>query len=178
MIKKILIILAVVALILFGGFQFMMYQTKKASPEQVETYSKNGTTLSVFYNSPAKRGRQVMDSLVLFGKVWRTGANEATTFTTNKTIEIKGKELTTGTYTLWTIPSESEWEVIFNSKEYSWGLNWDGTVPRAPEFDVLTVTVPVEQLDQIQERFQIHFEEDGSLTLSWEKTKVKIPIAL
>jgi len=178
MIKKILIALAFIALILFGGFQFMMYQTKKASPEQIETISKNGTSLSVFYSSPALRGRQVMDSLVPFGKIWRTGANESTTFTTNKAIEIQGNELSAGTYTLWTIPNEGEWEVIFNSKSYGWGLNWDGTSPREPEFDVLNIIVPSEQMDQLQERFQIHFEEDLFLTMSWEKTKIKVPIAL
>ncbi|NBG67302.1 DUF2911 domain-containing protein [Acidiluteibacter ferrifornacis] len=178
MLKKIILILLLIGLLLFGGFQYMIYQTKKASPEQVETYTKDDATLSVFYSSPAARGRKVMDSLVPFGKIWRTGANEATTFITNKAIEIEGTELAAGTYTLWTIPNKTSWEIIFNSKSYDWGLNWDGTSPREPEFDVLRITVPVEQLDQFQERFQIHFEENLYLTLSWEKTKVKIPIVL
>ncbi len=178
MIKKIGISLLVIIALLFGAFQFLTYQTKKASPEQNEVYVNDDLMLEVFYCSPFKRGRKIMDSLVPFGKVWRTGANEATTFTTNKDITVAGESLKAGTYTLWTIPNKNEWEVIFNSKEYSWGVNWSQEALREKAYDVVNVKVPVKELPTNQEQFTIKFQGDVSLVLAWEKTQIEIPISL
>lgn len=178
MIKKIGITLAVIILLLFGAFQFLTYQTKKASPEQVEKYINDDLVLEVVYSSPAKKGRTVMDSLVPFGKVWRTGANEATTFTTNLDITVSGKALKAGTYTLWTIPNPKQWEVIFNSGEYGWGVNWSQVASRDSALDVVKVIVPVLEFPETQERFTIEFKDDVNLSMAWENTKIIIPISL
>ncbi len=178
MIKKIAITLAVIFVLLFGAFQLLTYQTKKASPEQLEKYMNDDIVLEVVYCSPSKKGRTVMDSLVPFGEVWRTGANEATTFTVSKDITISGQPLPAGTYTLWTIPNQKEWEVIFNSGEYGWGVNWSQEVSRDASFDVLNITTPVMQLPVNQERFTIQFEGDVNLTMAWENTKISMPISL
>lgn len=178
MIKKIGIILLIIIALLFGGFQFLTYQTKKASPEQVEKYLKDDLILEVVYSSPAKKGRTIMDSLVRFGEVWRTGANEATTFSTNSDISISGQKLAAGTYTLWTIPNKNQWEVIFNSGEYGWGVDFSQKASRDPNLDVVNVTVPIMELPQIQERFSIEFEGDVYLSMAWENTKVSVPISL
>lgn len=178
MIKKIGIVIVIIIAILFGAFQFLTYQTKKASPEHHETYKNDDLELSIFYCSPSKRGRQIMDSLVPFGKVWRTGANEATTFTTNKTIKVNGQELTAGTYTLWTIPNKNQWEVIFNSKAYGWGVNWSQEALREPEFDVVSVSAPIQELTTTQEEFSITFEGDVNMVMAWENTKISVPITM
>lgn len=178
MIKKIAIILLIIVALLFGGFQFLTYQTKKASPEQIEVYENDDLKLEVFYCSPSKKGRQIMDSLVPYGKIWRTGANEATTFSTNKTIQINGQKLAAGTYTLWTIPNKNQWEVIFNSKAYGWGVNWSQEALRESEFDVVSVSAPIQELTTTQEEFSITFEGDVNMVMAWENTKISVPITM
>lgn len=172
------IVVVSLVVILFGLAKYMGHQTKKASPEATVEYSKNGKKISVFYCRPSKKGRVIFDSLVPYGQVWRTGANEATTFETGTDLEIGGKLLKAGKYTLWTIPNKEEWTVILNSKQYSWGLNFDGTSPREPEADVLQVKVPVEELPATVEMFTISFEDAVALNmvLAWDKTKVAVPI--
>lgn len=171
------IIVAVLAVVLFIAFKFLQYNTKKNSPEATVEYKKDGTELSVFYCRPSKKGREIFGGLLPYGKIWRTGANEATTFTTNQALSIGGKTLPAGTYTLWTIPGPSEWTVIFNSKMYGWGVNFNSEASREPEADVLQVTVPVETLTESIEMFTISFSEPTpSLVLAWDKTKVSVPL--
>lgn len=172
------IVVVVLAAVLFGAFKFMQFQTKKASPEVTATFSKGDTDLSVFYCAPSKKGRDVFGTLVPYGEVWRTGANEATTFTSNKDLLIDGETLPAGTYTLWTIPNEKEWTVIWNKKQYGWGVDFDSQALREPEYDALQVKVPVQNLDTPVEQFSISFEEDGplALLLAWDKTKIAVPM--
>lgn len=176
--KWTLIIVAGLAIVLFGVFKFMQYKTKQASPESVAEYSTGGKKITVGYSRPSKKGRVIFDSLVAYGKVWRTGANEATTFTTETDLEIDGKPLPKGEYTLWTIPEKDEWTVIFNNKQYGWGVNFDGEAAREAEADVLQVKVPVENLENTVEQFTISFQDDTALNmvLAWDKTKVAVPI--
>lgn len=172
------IIVAVLVVGMLGAYQFMKVQTKKASPEVTAAYSKDGQELSVFYCSPSKKGREVFGALVPYEKVWRTGANEATTFTSNKGLQINGKSLPAGKYTLWTIPDKEEWTIIWNSKEYGWGVDFGGQALREPEADVLQIKVPVQNADTSVEQFTISFEETDPLALvfAWDKTKVSVPL--
>lgn len=166
-------------LVLFFGFwKYMQYQTKKASPEQVVEYKKDGKDISVFYCRPSKKEREIFGSLVPYGTVWRTGANEASTFTTAQDLEIGGKKLPAGEYTLWTIPNSEEWTVIWNGKQYGWGVSFEGVPSREAEADVLQIKVPVQKKDSTMEMFSISFEEKDSLNmvLAWDKTKVAVPI--
>lgn len=171
------IVVAVLVVGLFVAFKIMQANTKKASPEVTVEYKSNGTELSVFYCAPSKRGREIFGGLVPYGQVWRTGANEATTFTTNRPLTVGGKNLPAGTYTLWTIPERENWTVIFNGKQYPWGVDWDSKPTREPEHDVLQVQVPVDTLDAPQELFQISFDEKTpALVLAWDRTKVAVPM--
>lgn len=111
--------------------------------------------MTVDYSRPSKKGRVIFGELVPYGKVWRTGANKATTITTDKAITLGGKALAAGTYTLWSIPEAATWQVIFNSKMYPWGVNYDGEPQRNPTADVLTVEVPTETLESEVENFTI-----------------------
>lgn len=176
--KKIILIILLIAALLFGGMQLMVYNTKKHSPEKTEFFSQNDTEIEIVYSSPFKKDRKIIGALVPYGKVWRTGANEATTFKTNKDITIQNQILKAGEYTLWTIPGENEWEIIFNSKEYGWGVNWSEEAQREAEFDVVNVKVPVQQMTETQESFEIKIDENTNLCLSWENTKVCVPMEI
>src|SRR5690606_40445001 len=94
------VVVVVLVAVLFGAFKFMQFQTKKASPENTAIYSKAGTELSVFYCAPSKKEREIFGALIPYGQVWRTGANEATTSTSNKDLKIDGNTLPAGKYTL------------------------------------------------------------------------------
>lgn len=179
--KKILkwvgIVVGVLAVVLFIAFKFLQANTKKASPEATVEYKKDGTEISVFYCQPSKKGRDIFGGLIPYGTVWRTGANEATTFTTSKDLTISGKTLPAGKYTLWTIPQKDKWSVIFNSKMYDWGVSFGGVASREAAADVLQVEVPVEALGAVQEQFQISFDEaTPAMVLAWDKTKVAVPL--
>ena len=124
--KWTLVILAVIALGLsVYAIAFEDIFSKRLSPKDTVKFELNDTKLEVFYNRPYKKGREVFGALVPYNEVWRTGANEATTFTTNKDLMIEGKLMPKGEYTLWTIPHDTVWEVIFNTKQYPLALKLD-----------------------------------------------------
>ena len=157
----------------------MKSQTKKHSPEKNISYSNGGLELSTFYCSPAKKGRVIFGELVPYGEVWRTGANEASTFTTNKDLLIDGKTLSAGTYSLWTIPNESEWQVIFNSKMYDWGVKiTNQKASREADYDALVTDVAVSKSINVKEDFSISFAEIPSegvvMMLSWDTVVVPV----
>ncbi|WP_037325265.1 DUF2911 domain-containing protein [Salinimicrobium terrae] len=153
--------------------------TKAFSPEDTVEFSSGDLQLEVFYNRPYKKNRQIFGGLVPYNEVWRTGANEATTFYTSKDILVDGSLLPAGTYTLWTIPQEESWKIIFNSEMYPWGITADKLPSRVAEYDVLTLEVPVRTLKNPLEQFTIFFEEQQDLinfNLAWDQTLVRVPI--
>ena len=158
----------------------MLKQTKKHSPEKNITYNQEDLELKVFYCSPSKKDRKIFGELVPYGEVWRTGANEASTFSTNKDLSIDGKTLAKGTYTLWTIPRETTWDLIFNSEMYEWGVNYTDQKPaREPKYDVLVTTVTVSKSLTTTESFTISFSDIGTasvMTLAWDN--VVVPVIL
>ncbi len=176
LILKILGAIIAIALILLFVIH---YNTKAHSPEDTVSYSGKNLEMEVFYNRPYKKDREIFGGLVPFNKVWRTGANEATTFVTNKDILVDGSLLRAGKYTLWTIPMDYSWKVMFNSKMYPWGINLDKEAYRDPVFDSLVLEAPVMKTNPPVEQFTIYFEQEGEfidLILSWDKTLIKIPI--
>jgi len=154
--------------------------TKRHSPEIIETYHSNNLELEVFYCSPSKKGRTIFGNLVPFNEVWRTGANEATTFSTNKVLNIANTIVPAGKYTLWTIPGKNQWNIIFNSKIYGWGIRFkNGKASREPEYDIASITIPVSKSTTISENLSITFREiddNLALVILWDNTTVSIPI--
>ena len=140
--KKFLILFAiVVALIILLSVVVRVIrnkQTKSFSPEEVVTYVDGDLKISLLYNRPYKKGREIFGDLVPFGKTWRTGANEATIFETNKALTIKGKNLAPGKYSLWTVPDSTTWLVIFNLETGQWGINSKGEANRDPSLDAIS----------------------------------------
>ena len=178
--KRFLIITGVLVLVLLGIFAYnRLYYRKPFSPEATVEYNKNGKELSVFYNRPYKKGREIFGGLVPYNTVWRTGANEATVFKTNTDLLVKGKVLKAGTYSLWTVPGEQTWKVIFNNESGQWGIDFNGEANRDPAKDVLAVEVPSLTHNKEFEQFTISIEqvgEDLELILLWDKTIVVVPI--
>lgn len=173
-------IVAGFALLLFIGFKALEFQTKRYSPEDTVSYKGGNNQMAVHYNRPYKKERPIFGSLVPFGEVWRTGANEPTTFSTGKRINFGGQTLPPGNYTLWTIPGPETWSIILNNKQYSWGITSEGVASRQPESDVLQVDVPAESTKSTVEQFTIDFVGGGrnpSLVFSWDNTEVSVPIS-
>ncbi len=180
--KWLLAILLFLALLgYFVGLPYLQEQTKKYSPEKTATFSKDGLKLSVVYSSPSKKGRKIFGSLVPHDVVWRTGANEPTTFTSSAAISIAGNKLPQGTYSIWTIPGGERWTVIFNKEIPDWGvtlMSGGKETTRDPENDLIQVVVPRYATSDTVEQFTMEFEETPNLqlALSWDDTKVSVPI--
>lgn len=174
--------LTIAGLLLVAGlviFLILKYNTKAHSPEETVTFISGDLSMEVFYNRPYKKEREIFGELVPYNEVWRTGANEATTFETNKDILVDGSELEAGKYTLWTIPMKDTWKVIFNSGMYPWGINLDEKAYRDPAFDALVLETPVKTNEERLEQFTISFEEENELIflrLAWDQTLVEVPI--
>lgn len=178
--KRFLLIIVGVLILGFVGRSIIRAMTKQHSPEETINFISEGVTFTIFYNRPYKKKRVIFGDLVPFGQVWRTGANEATTFTTNKDILVDGTTLKAGTYTLWTIPDKDSWKVIFNGDTYDWGISIiDGNPSRDPEYDALIIEVPILPLLTTVEQFSIYFEEANDFTimyLAWDRTAIAIPL--
>lgn len=172
--KVTLYLIGILAITLF----LMMAYTKSHSPEAKWKFSTNGLKFEFSYCKPAKKGREIFGKLVPFNKVWRTGANEATIIQFDSDVQINNKHLKAGKYSLWTIPTATNWTIIFNAETGQWGTNYHA------EHDVLKITVPSQKTNTIVESFnisaiQLDNNPDGilcELVLEWDKTQVKIPI--
>lgn len=178
--KWTIITLSVIALGLFLYTYFVedIFSPRK-SPKDTVKFELNDTKLEVFYNRPYKKGRDIFGALVPYNEVWRTGANDATTFTTNKDLMIEGIHMPKGKYTLWTIPNDTAWSVIFNTKQYPWGVDETMQPMREPQFDLMEIEVPVQKLEKLVEQFTIAFDnttDELKLTMAWDYTKIEVSL--
>ncbi len=179
LITRIFIIVAALLVVGVVLFQWLRFDTKRHSPAAITEFVSNGNNITVHYCRPYKKDRAIFGELVAYGEVWRTGANEATTFYTNKDLMIDGQPLPKGEYTLWTIPNETEWKIIFNDQMYGWGVGFDQQASRQAKFDVLTASVPVMQSESPTEQFTIDItpaENAAILSLAWDQTHVELPM--
>tara|TARA_R110001592_G_scaffold18864_10_gene78064 strand:- start:11 stop:583 length:573 start_codon:yes stop_codon:yes gene_type:complete len=176
--KRLLIILSLIAIALFLYSHFVEnIFAPRLSPKETVEFKLNDLKLKVVYNRPYKKGRKIFGALVPFNKVWRTGANEATTFTTNKPLYIKGFTIPAGEYTIWTVPKENVWQVMFNTKKYPWGVDAEMNPMWDPNYDLLEIDVPVEKLKSVVEQFTMAFVNTGDnleLTMAWDETKIAV----
>ena len=139
--------------------------------DTVKVDNAGGAALMIDYSRPAKRGRVVYGGVVPYGEVWRTGANAATQFKTDKALDFGGTVVPAGFYTLWTVPTASGWKLIVNSETGQWG-----TAHKA-EKDLYTIDMKTSTLPQVVERFTISVEPSatgGVLNLDWDTTRASI----
>ncbi len=146
--------------------------------DDAERLSKNGKTqgsiddveITLEYGRPSVKGRKIWGGLVPYDRVWRTGADEATTLEVTSDIAVEGQVLPAGVYSLFTIPGEAEWTVIFNTVSEQWGaFNYDETK------DALRVAV-TPQTAEFVESLELLIE-DSDVILRWGELAVPFRIS-
>jgi hypothetical protein len=144
-----------------------------SQPPKSPRVKAEGKDVEVAYGQPSKRGRVIFGQLEPYGKVWRTGANEATEITFKKDATFGGQQVKAGTYTLFTIPDEKEWTVILNPELKQWGAyGYD----KIKSKDLPHVKVPAKKVDSPVEKLTLRFDEKNSLIIEWDQTQVEVPI--
>jgi hypothetical protein len=162
---KRVILLSLVAGIVLGSCG----EKKPVSPHE----SVNGPDISVRYGRPYKKGRIIFGSLVPYGKVYRCGADSATTVTFDKDATFGGKPVKAGTYTLFVIPDEQSWTIILNSQLGQWGaFDYD----KYKDKDVLHTEVPVKKQDSVVEQLTISLPP-AALVIAWDQVQVSVPVS-
>ncbi len=148
---------------------------KLPSPAAQAKVTLDGKPIAIDYNTPFMRGRKIMGALVPYGQVWRTGANPATTLKTAVNLKIGDLTIPAGTYTIYSLPSETTWKLIINKQTGQWGTvyNQDQDLGRTDMQRGPALSAPVEQ-------FAIKFENTKGKTtelhLIWENTDVFVPV--
>lgn len=144
---------------------------KPASPPATATGKVKDATITIAYSSPSVKGRKIWGGLEAYDKVWRAGANEATTFETDKDIVVQGKALPAGKYSFFLIPKESgTWTAIFNKEPKQWGA-----YKYEEAKDALRVDVKVKPLKATQETLVYKINKAG-FTMDWDKVSVPVSI--
>ena len=169
--------------LLAGSAPGQQDKSKRPSPPASASCKfPDGKSITVDYSSPRMKGRKVFGELVPYGKVWRAGANEATTFVTTRDVTVGGKSVPAGSYTIFTIPNEDKWTLIISKKTGEWGEPYPGEA-----YDFVRVDMKVSKLPSLVENFTIDFDfgetSFGALSVSfcdlrldWETTRASVMI--
>ena len=134
-----------------------------------------GDSLWVDYGRPSMRGRVIFGNVVPWGQVWRTGANAATQFKTDRALDMGGATVPAGTYTLWTIPSQAGAKLVINQQVGQWGTDYDESK------DLVRIDLQTETLAQPVEQFTIQIVSKGAggeISFSWATTRYFVPFTL
>ena len=157
-------------LIFIATTNFAVGQKAKASPRENVTGKINTATISIDYGSPSVRERKIWGALVPFDKIWRAGANEATTFETDKDLIVEGEKLPAGKYSLFIIPNEKECIVIFNKKSDQWGAyNY------SKDLDQLRVEVSPTKETKSAEKL-LFIVKDNEVALLWDNWMIALNV--
>ncbi len=155
------------------GLMFLMMSScTRPSPKAQTSATLGNTTITIDYSQPSVKGRKIWGELVPYDQVWRTGANEATTFSVNQEVRVEGQSLAAGKYGLFTIPEEEEWVIIFNQEADQWGSEeYDAAQ------DALRVRVKPKKAPQFTEQFTFNIDEEGTVSMLWEEMQVDFEVA-
>lgn len=149
-------------------------KSKRPSPHDATDVMLKGKKITIEYGRPFLKGRKVGHELAPYGKVWRTGADEATTLTTEVDLNIGGTKVPAGKYTLYTLPVEGTWKLIINKQTGQWGTKYDESQ------DLARVDMTKTPLPQPVEQFTIAFgkksENSADLNLDWANTRVAVTV--
>jgi hypothetical protein len=134
-----------------------------------------GKRVYVDYGRPSMRGRRIVGELVPYGRVWRTGANAATTLVTETDLRIGEALVPRGTYTLYTLPTAQGWTLIVNRQTGQWGTQYDASR------DLVRIPMRTTRVAQPVEKFTIALERGttrgtGTLAMAWENTRLTVPL--
>jgi len=134
-----------------------------------------GKNITMDYSSPRAKGRKIFDGLVPYGKIWRAGANAATTFVTTADLKVGGTDVPAGSYTIFTIPEADKWTLVISKKTGEWGTAYPG-----PSEDLARIAMKVGATSGPVENFTIAFDKGASgctLHMDWEKTSASVDVA-
>ncbi|MBV8477009.1 MAG: DUF2911 domain-containing protein [Acidobacteria bacterium] len=144
---------------------------RPSPPATAQCKFSDGKSIKVDYSSPRARGRKIFGDLVPYGKVWRTGANDATSLMTDANLTSGGKDIPAGNYTIFTIPNADKWTLIVNKKTGEWGI------PYKYEADELArIDMSVSKTPALVENFAIAFDQKGdacTMRIEWENTRAQ-----
>ncbi len=148
---------------------------QRASPLDSVQLTVDGAVVKVCYGRPSARGRTIMGGLVPFGAPWRLGANEPTRLVLPFAADVAGVHVEPGTYSLYVVPQQTNWEVHVNKAVDRWGIPIDAAVQAQ---DVGKGTVAVETLTEPVEQLTLRLVagSPSELVVEWERTRVRIPI--
>ena len=173
---KILLFL-LLAIFLKSKISAQNFKSLDKSPHDISYYRLNKVTspiVKVVYGRPQSNNKEIFGNEVFYGRIWRTGADEATEVKFYKNVLFGNIKVPAGTYVLYTIPGEKEWKVILNSNVDVWNAQYD------PLFDIAKITVPSSKAEFLKV-FSIAFKEKKDIiqmVLGWGSTRIKIPICL
>jgi hypothetical protein len=146
------------------------------SPPAQTTATIGGKKLTIAYSAPSMRGRKIFGGLVPYGAVWRAGADNATTFSTEADLDIGGLKTPKGIYTIYVLPSPNEWQLIINRQTGQWGTEYH------KQRDLGRVKMNLRSTPAPVERFKIELlstgGKQGLLKMTWERTEASVPIAV
>ena len=169
-------IIYIMFLLFVSFYGFSQLKTPSASTASEIEQVVGLTEIEVDYNRPSKRGRVIFGNLVPFGKIWRTGANSGTEISFSTDVSINGENINEGTYSIFSIPNEDSWQIIFYSDTDLWSVprNWEESkIIFQSNFKSNTNNKAVET-------FSISFEDitnnNVNLVFSWDDTNVIVPI--
>src|SRR5579863_1419745 len=165
-----------IPLLAFAILTLTVFATAQASPPASASCDLGGgKTIKTDYSSPRMKGRKIFGDLVPYDKVWRTGANEATTFVTSSDVVVGDKTVLAVSYTLFTVPGAEKWTLIINKKTGEWGI------PYKYESDELArIDMKVSKTSAPVENFTINYEKSGNgctLQIEWETTRASVDIS-
>lgn len=147
------------------------------SPRAEVMQSAGITTITVNYASPGVKGRKIFGELVPMGKLWRTGANSATTLEVSTDVKIGGKDVPAGKYALFTIPNKDSWTIIINKNANQGGTrNYDQKLDQA-RFDVKPGKAPT-KMERLTFLFSDTQDDSTALILLWDDVQVVLPITI
>jgi len=146
---------------------------RPSPPAQAQCKFSDGKTITVDYSSPRAKGRKIFGGLVPYGQVWRTGANDATTFVVNENLAAaKGTNIPAGSYTMFTLPTADKWTLIISKHTGEWGIPY-----KYESEELARVPMSVSKTPAPVENFTISFDQTGggcTMQLSWENTQASV----
>jgi DUF2911 family protein len=181
--KFALIAVSLFAVAMFASAQMNMSDDKSKRPSPPASAAckfSDGKTIKIDYSSPRAKGRKIFGeasekALVPYGQIWRTGANDATTFVTDTNVTVGGKAVPAGSYTIFTEPKVDAWSLVISKKTGEWGTDYPGE-----KEDLVRVPMTVSKTSAPVENFTIAFDQAGSkctLRIEWENTRASVEIS-
>ena len=180
--KFALIAVSLFAVATLASAQMNMSDDKSKRPSPPASAAckfSDGKIIKIDYSSPRAKGRKIFGeasekALVPYGQIWRTGANDATTFVTDTNLNVGGKAVPAGSYTIFTVPKADAWSLVISKKTGEWGTDYPGE-----KEDLVRVPMTVSKTSAPVENFTIAFDQAGSkctLQVEWENTRASVEI--